>query len=152
MTRRPLAFESFDQILADVDRLRRDGYTQLGKWNLARMCSHLATSMRSCAEVSPRKAPWLIRRTIGPYFLRRIVSTRKMRSGLPLPKAFAPKDDANLDQEIDRLKKAVALIVNHKGDWPEHPIFGPMTTETVHGLQLTHCAHHLSFLMPKTAA
>jgi hypothetical protein len=43
---------------------------------------------------------------------------------------------------VERLKAHTGAII-------PSPFFGPMSKDECVGLQLVHCAHHLSFLVPK---
>jgi hypothetical protein len=43
--RRTLGYESFDEVMADVERLR-PGHTTVGNWTLAQICRHLVAILR----------------------------------------------------------------------------------------------------------
>jgi hypothetical protein len=58
----------------------------------------------------------------------------------------APGDDAT---GIERLRRAVARFRDHVGRFHASPLFGELDRATWEQLQLVHCAHHLSFLLPR---
>ena len=43
--RRTLRYESFDEVMPDVERLH-EGHTTVGHWTLAQNCRHLAAVLR----------------------------------------------------------------------------------------------------------
>jgi hypothetical protein len=50
---------------------------------------------------------------------------------------------------VAKLKTAVERFIAHTGPVKPSPLFGAMTRETAEQIQRVHCAHHLSFLVPK---
>lgn len=149
-TRRQLDFHSFDEVLADVDRLHRGGYAKAGNWALGQICDHLGYFMEAGLTGAQFRVPWLLKVLFGRAVLKRILTQRRMKEGVftpqkPLP---APGGDeaaavARFRQVVDRFAKAA--------DYQPSPFFGPMTPEQAREVQLIHCAHHLSFLVPKGA-
>jgi hypothetical protein len=92
---------------------------------------------------------WCLRSTIGPRELRKALATRSLPAGSPT----APQSvhAAGLDEgaAVERLRQAIARFRNHQGAVHASPFFGSMDHSTASQLQLVHCAHHLSFLLPK---
>src|SRR5438105_1697591 len=62
--RRPLRFESIDQVMAEVDRLveaeRAGRLGRLGNWTLGQTLGHLATWTEYAYTGAPLKAPFFI--------------------------------------------------------------------------------------------
>jgi hypothetical protein len=154
LERRPLRFANLDEVLQDVERLSTQGYRQVGNWSLAQICAHLTDWMRFPLEGFPksplpvRMIMGVARRTIGPRIMKKSIATGSMRAGLPTaPQTVAP---ATEDQAaaIDNLRRAVARFQAHTGEFLPSPLFGPTDREQTLQLQLVHCAHHLSFLLP----
>lgn len=50
---------------------------------------------------------------------------------------------------INRLKVVALRFKAYTGGVHPSPLFGKMSLEEAKKLQLVHCAHHLSFLIPK---
>ena len=152
--RRQLEFGSLDEVVADATRLLRDGYEQAGNWDLAQVAGHLATWMRFPLEGFPRKAPlmmWVLRNMFGRSLRRKILRERKMvergftlKETVPAPSGDAAGAVAKLRQTIERFK-------GHIGEYHPSPLFGAMSRDEYTQLQLIHCAHHLSFLVPHKA-
>jgi hypothetical protein len=52
-------------------------------------------------------------------------------------------------EAIAKLRASVERLKGHAGPIVASPVFGPMTKDEAVRMQLVHCAHHLSFLIPK---
>jgi hypothetical protein len=50
---------------------------------------------------------------------------------------------------VAKLRESVARFKAYAGEIHPSPLFGAMTKEEATRLQLVHCAHHLSFLVPR---
>lgn len=153
--RRELNFDSLDDVVRDAEHLLAVGYDKVGNWDLAQCCGHLSEWFRYQMDGFP-KAPlllrpvfWLFRNTIGPALGRKAFKAGTMRPGLPtVPQSVMPggedaaKAVATLGNTIDRWKA-------YTGRLHPSPLFGSMTKDEWMKGQLIHCAHHLSFLIPK---
>ena len=145
--RRTLAFNSLDQVMPDVDRLMA-GYTKVGNWSLGQACNHLTKGVVAAIDGADFKAPWLLRMTLAPIFLRQILKSGKMREQIKVPKSLLPKPGLDDRAEAEALRAALQLYAAHTGPLADHPFFGRLTREQMDRLQYIHCAHHLSFLLP----
>jgi hypothetical protein len=155
-SRRKLDFRDFDAVLRDVDALAAGGYDRAGAWDLAQVCGHLADWMRFPLDGFPRPALplrvviWLMRHTIAPRLLRRILAERSMPGGRPtIPETVKP-GGADQAAAVDQLRQVVARFRAHTGPLHPSPLFGALDREEATQVQLIHCAHHLSFLIPKS--
>ena len=146
--RRPLTFNSLDQVMSDVDRLITAGYTKAGNWNLGEACNHMAKGLVMAIDGADFKAPWLIRMTLAPIILRQILKSGKMREKIKVPESLLPKPGLDDRAEAEALRAAVRLYTSHTGTLADHPFFGRITRQQMDQLQNIHCAHHLSFLLP----
>ena len=145
--RRTLAFNSLDQVMPDVDRLMA-GYTKVGNWNLGQACNHMAKGVVTAIEGADFKAPWLLRMTLAPIFLRQILKSGKMREQIKVPESLFPKPGLDDRAAAAALRAALQLYSAHRGPLADHPFFGRLTREQMDRLHCIHCAHHLSFLLP----
>jgi hypothetical protein len=151
--RRTLEFATLDQVMPDVDRLMERGYTSVGKWTLGQVCNHLGKSLAASVDGYPmKKVPWLLRKTVAPIFLRRMLRTGVMPEGLKGPEFLMPKPDLDDRAEVEALRAALRLFAGHTGPLAENPFFGRLTRDQVERLNGIHCAHHLSFLLPNDPA
>ncbi len=154
--RRELQFADWDAVLADL-RLLSAGCTPCGKWNLGQTVRHLNDWLRFPVEGFP-KAPLpmrlmmaVMRNTVGPGMLRKIISTGKMGDGVPTaPQTVydSTDDSAATEDAIRQLEEAIDLFRRHDGPICSSPVFGKMDKATAEKLQLVHFAHHLSWLSP----
>jgi len=155
LKRRELDFRSFDEIIADVERLRTNGYDKAGAWDLAQCCGHLSAWMNFAVDGVPKAPPpirlmlWMLRHTVGKKALRSIITTRKMKTGAPTFNQTVPTAGADADEAVQGLKQSIVRFRGHPGEYRPSPLFGELTREQATQLQLVHCAHHLSFLVPR---
>jgi hypothetical protein len=154
VVRRQLKFDSFDDVVAEVERLRAGAYEKAGTWDLAQVCDHLAAWATYPVEGFP-KAPLpiavilrLVRATLG-----RGMYQKYMREGMPAGKPTMPQSVVAAGGDpaaaIERLKSAYTRFKAHAGEYLPSPLFGQLTREEAMAIQLRHAEHHLSFLVPK---
>ena len=91
---------------------------------------------------------FVVRKTLGPSILRSVISSGKMPTGGPMPISI-PVTTVDDVKAVDAFKQTMVRFRDHTGPIHPSPLFGPLTREQVSQLQLVHCAHHLSFLVPK---
>lgn len=144
--RRTLRFDSFDEIMPDVERLL-EGHTTVGRWSLAQICRHLATIMRRVVDL-PASTPVDPSKLLGEEQKRTTLQTGTIPEGLPLPAELAPPVELDEREEAEGLRRAIAHYTASPGPVAPHRLFGPLTKEEWDRLQCTHCAHHLSFAVP----
>jgi Protein of unknown function (DUF1569) len=147
--RRTLTFASLAEVMPEVDRLLA-GHRMLGQWTLGQMCNHLSGSIVGSVEGFPVKPPWIIRKTIGPLIVRRILKEGRMREGVKLPEKYCPKPGLDDRAEAEALRAAIRLFSAHTGPFAAHPLGSPLPRETWERLHCIHCAHHLGFAVPET--
>jgi hypothetical protein len=147
--RRPLAFHNLNEVMPEVDRLLL-GYERAGNWSLGQVCQHLTRTLRHSVEGWPLRAPWLVRRTLGPLIGGRVLSRGQMAEGIKLdPKlGLTPGTHADDRAEAEALRGAIRYYQAWTEPLPEHPFFGPLSRSQWDRLHELHCAHHLSFLHP----
>jgi hypothetical protein len=156
--RRPLSFTDLDEVVRDVEQLRAKGYSRAGNWDLAQVCDHLTDWMRYQIDGYPRTGCligtvlWLVKLTKGKQILREILSTGTMRAGSQTLRDTVHAPGGDEAPAVERLKQTAQRFKAHSGDYRPSPLFGSLTRDEATKLQLVHCAHHLSFLVPKTAA
>ena len=150
-----LTFSTLDDVVRDAEGLLATGYDKAANWDLAQVCSHLAEWLRFPVEGFPklplflRPVFWLFRNTIGQA--KRLKYTAEgMPSGKPtMPQTVAPPG-GDAAAAVAKLKETVERFKAHAGPIHPSPLFGPMTKDEALRLQLKHCEHHLSFLVPRT--
>jgi hypothetical protein len=88
--RRTLTFASLDRVMPDVDHLL-EGHSTVGNWSLAQVCNHLTGMIIGSVEGYSDAAPWVLRKTIGPLILKRIIKNGTFAEGVKVPESFLPK-------------------------------------------------------------
>ena len=149
MERRELEFGDFDEVLAEVQRLRSAGYTRAGQWNLAQICDHLAYFIEGSLDGYGFRAPWLLKVIFGGFIRRRILNTRRMKAGVPTPQTPLPPPETDEAEAVKRLETAIARFRQRRAEFRPSPFFGALSPEQWRTMHLVHCAHHLGFLLPK---
>jgi hypothetical protein len=150
--RRTLDFFDFDAVLADVERLRRDGYRRAGTWDLPQACDHLTRFMRGSLEGFGFQFPLPFRLAGRWLFLGRTLRTRRIPTGVKGPAPLMPPADVGGDAAVRAFAETVARVRDHRGDFHPSPLFGRLTPEQWRQIHLIHAAHHLSFLVPNDPA
>ena len=152
--RRQLRFQTLDDVEQDCRMLMDRGYTALGNWNLAQTCLHLNEWMRYSIDGYPRTwlpmrfVFWLVRLTMGRRMLKKILR-EGFKPGTPTLGATVFAADSQPDLEaVNELVATIQRMQAHNGAFLRSPLFGDMTREEVEALELRHCEHHLSFLIP----
>jgi hypothetical protein len=152
--RRELRFHNLDEVVRDAEHLQEVGYSKVGKWDLTQLCKHLVEWMRYPVDGYPKLGCligpmlWLMKVTIGKRILRTILATSSMRAGAGTLKQTVFEPGGDSAEAVDRLKQTVQRFKAHGGDYYPSPLFGFLTRDEALKLQLVHCAHHLSFLIP----
>jgi hypothetical protein len=151
MAPRALRFENLAQVAVEVERLRRRGYARAGQWGLAQVCEHLALALEATMTGFPRPFPWWVRRLLGPPLGVCILLTGRFPAGLPMPAGVAPPAGVAEEEALRHLRQALEQFQRFGGSLAPHPAFGRLSRRQWERLSLLHCAHHLSFLLPRDA-
>jgi hypothetical protein len=89
-----------------------------------------------------------MRVTAGKRILRKILETRSMVVGGPTMPETVAEPGGEDAAGVDLLRTSALRFEKHQGPFFPSPLFGQMDREDWLQLQLVHCAHHLSFLLP----
>jgi hypothetical protein len=153
--RRKLRFASLDEVVSDARMLQEKGYQQAGNWDLGQVCSHVAEWMRYPIEGYPRlPLParaifWLVRVIFARRIMRKVLA-EGLPAGKPTLSQSVTQPGGDQGQAVEMLRKQVESFKGYTGEMHPSPLFGAMDKELATRLQLVHCAHHLSFLVPKS--
>jgi len=150
MKRRKIDFRDYDEPMREADRLLRAGYRQVGNWDLARTCEHLAVVMEGSLDgFAFPPSSWFWRRVLGPVLVRLTLWTRWIKQGLECPdRSFCPVGKQSPAEAVQRFKQALQRVRNPQAKFCAHPVLGPVTAEQWRAVHLIHAAHHFSFLVP----
>jgi len=143
--RRVLSFNTEDDVIVEVQRLRR-GYTQAGAWSLPQMCAHLDKAVQFGMQPGPF-APDTPEQLKDKERVPGILATGKLPEGIKAPEPMLPPADCG-DESIDAFLVTIEKYKRFPGPTAPHRIFGKLAEPDARRLNLIHCAHHLSYLTP----
>lgn len=149
--RRTVHYESFDDLLADAQRLIDGGYRMVGNWGLGRILGHLSAIMEVALDGAPYRAPWPIR-LVAKHVIKPMWRgfTRPMPAGFKMPAKAAAvlvPDDVPPEVALARLRRAIERWP-HQATLHPHPVFDRMTRDEWVKVQLRHAEMHMSFALP----
>src|SRR5437762_1751832 len=138
--RRPLRFDSVDDIAAEVERLAQCKQVKtLGNWSSGQVVEHLAMTMNNSIDGFPSFVPAPLRLFLRLFMKRRILTT-PMGAGFKLPAKAAehmlPKP-TDWDVALTNFRRAMQRLKSETRRMP-HPAFGPLTSAEWDQL---HCRH-----------
>jgi hypothetical protein len=152
-------FEDFDEMLADVDSMLKQGYTKHGNWSLGQATSHVADWMLFPLDGFPvpplpmRAMFWVMKHTVAPGMKRKILA-EGFKGGTPTAPVTVADANAMSDEAgVEKLRNAVARVKRHfesNGEMHPSPLFGEMDHDMHRKVTLLHAEHHFGYLEPKT--
>jgi hypothetical protein len=150
MKRRQLDFRSGQEVIDEIERLRRTGYVRAGTWNLSQICEHLDKTMRLGLSGGDFRMPRVVQATLGKWFFRRSLKKRKMMSGLPSHRSLMPEADEIVENEptIDACIGTIREVEAFAGPVENYPLVSQVNVNEWRDLMWIHASHHLSFLLP----
>jgi hypothetical protein len=141
-----LTYENEDDVIEDIKTLRR-GYERAGTWSLAQTCWHLERTVLARLKPGPHSAD-TPEQTQRKAAIPQILANRALPHGIIAPPDFLPPADAP-ETSIDAALAALHRLKEFKGEIAPHRFFGRLCDADARKLNLIHCAHHLSYLVPK---
>ncbi len=140
-----LKFGDITDVVAEIKQLSR-GCKSAGNWSLEQVCEHLhlALQMRMKPGNYPPNTP---EQDAARPTLDSILKDGKLPDGLAAPAFLVPAPAVSL-QSIDRCIASLLAFDSFAGTIAPHPRFGHLSDSEARKLNLIHCAHHLSFLVP----
>jgi hypothetical protein len=146
--RTDLRLSDITDVVAEIKYLSR-GCLSAGNWSLEQICEHLhlALQMRMKPGKYPPNTP---EQDATRSMLESILKSKKLPDGLPVLATLNPGPTANR-QSIDRCFPSLLAFNSSTDAIAPHPRFGHLSQADARQLNLIHCAHHLSFLVPNPA-
>ena len=151
MNRRTVVFSTYDDAVAEIERLEAGGYERAGQWSLGQVCRHLSYYMRGSLEGIDFRLPWIARKLLGPPLLRKIHRGDELKAGGQTIPASVPPADLNEEAAVADTKGLLARLRDFSGELHPSPLFDRLTPDQWRRLHLKHAAHHLGFLIPREA-
>jgi hypothetical protein len=147
--RRPLQFQSLDDIAAEVERLAAAKQLRaLGNWSSGQVLQHLVSTMNNSIDGFEFAVPMPVRIMLRLFMKGRFLN-RPMPPGFQLPKragAMLPPA-TSWDSALTGFRRAMQRLKTETRRSP-HPAFGPMTVAEWEKIHCRHSELHLSFLVP----
>lgn len=148
VARRELKFETVDDALADVARLRR-GYGRTGNWSLPQVCWHLGIIveryMRPAAKDAVATPEQAAKKA---SFVDAILNGTAPKVG-DAPPSLVP-DETLGEDAVELFERQFARLRDFPHAHTDMGACGPVTIQEFRACHLYHAAHHLSFLVPTT--
>jgi hypothetical protein len=147
--RRKLAYKSFDELLADADRLSAGPVKTLGNWSPGQIFRHLAIAYNGSIDGFNWTFPWFMRFAAG-LFKNKLINGA-MPPGIKVPAGFAKKvmpEPTSTEDGLGQLHAAVARL-KREPQRAKHPVFGDITKGEWDKIHLNHANLHMSFLFPE---
>lgn len=151
-SRRKVRFESFDDILADIEKLTAGETFHVGDWSFAQNLEHLALTMDTVLTLPPLKFPCYVR--IVGWFVRSRSLARGFPTGFKIPShgkdRLAPPASTTLDDALEHFHRSFAQmkIDLAEGKSASHAVFGHLNADQWKLFHLRHCELHLSHIRP----
>ena len=146
--RRRLGFTSLSEVMPEVDRLLL-GHETVGNWTLGQICHHLSGAIIASIGETPFRLPWIVRKTVGPIFLRRILRSGQFPEGIKVPEKISPRPGLDARAEAEALRGAIQVFRAHPGPFAGHPLADKVDRQTWERFHAIHAAHHLGFAAPE---
>ena len=146
--RREVYYSSFQDLLADAERMVAANARPIGNWTAGQIFTHLAGSFDSSIDGSNIKFPW--------YFRVMAKFMKKKLLNMPMPPGFTPPGEAarklvppptSTEDGLAALHSAVARQ-ERETNRAVSPVLGVLTRDEWTRLHLNHAALHMSFLVP----
>ena len=146
--RRPVRYNSYDELLADAERLAAGENQTLGNWSLGQIYNHLAKAIHMTIDGPPFLLPWPLR-IFFKLFMKQRMLQKMLPPGFKLPKraeSMLPEPTTTADG-LELLRAAIKRVkcTPQRG---LHPAFGKMGPGEWDQFQLRHCEMHMSFVVP----
>ncbi len=144
--RRPLHFESLDELLADAERVATPEARVTGNWTVGQIIHHLAEAMHKSFDGYDGPAPPERRRIAmrqRPTLLKEGFPTGITLDG-DLTR-YAPPPEASLETARSRLRSAVIRSRDETMN-ADHPFLGEMDHKQWTQFHCRHAELHLSFV------
>jgi hypothetical protein len=146
--RRTLDYASFEELLADAERLGAGPTKALGNWSAGQIFRHIAVTCNNSIDGFPFTFPWYLR-TAATLFKGRLMKG-SMPAGFKLPGAKAGAmlpPETPTEEGLAELRAAVARL-QREPHRAIHPLFGAISREEWDRVHLKHASLHMSFLVP----
>lgn len=146
--RRKLDYASFDELLADAERMTSGPVKTLGNWSAGQIFKHLAIVFNGSIDGMPITFPWYFRLVVRLF--KKQILKGNMPAGYQMKNEnadFAVPGPTTAEEGLAALRAAVERL--KRDTYREvHPLMGNLNQEEWDKLHLKHASLHMSFLIP----
>lgn len=143
--RRAVRYESYDDLLADAERLASGKTRALGNWTQGQIYRHLAMGLDSSIDgvdfTLPAPLRWVMR-----LLMKKKFTTQALPPGFKSTAKFIPDAEVSLEDALADLRRAIKRQQT-ESKRIDHPAFGKFTREEWDQFNLRHAEMHMSFLV-----
>ena len=147
--RRTVRYESFDDLLADAERVATGEHTTIGNWNVGQILAHIAKALHLSIDGIDISVPAPVRWLASKLFKRRFL-TKPLIAGFKFPEQLKPQLEFPVDTApqaaLVELREAVARV-RRETRRAANPMLGEMTPDESDAFQLRHAEMHMSFIV-----
>lgn len=144
--RREVRYESFDELLADAEKLANCDIKTLGNLSYGEILDHIAAGMQATLDGFGFKAP-LPMRLIANTFMKKKFLRGGIPAGFQRPQKFPEPKDVPVEEALANLRRQIERLESTEDRSP-HPVFGKMDKADADQFQLRHAELHMSFVVP----
>ena len=146
--RRKVHYDSYDDLLADAERLASGDARTVGNWTLGQIFKHLAQTLDSSIDGTDMKFPWLMKKIFLLFMNKEKMLNQTISPGFKIPKKgeaqFIPDPSVSTEEGLESLHAAIERCRTETSR-AEHPALGELTREEWDKLHLRHAELHMSF-------
>lgn len=146
--RREVHYDSYDDFLADAERLASSNVQTVGNWTLGQIFGHLAQTLNSSIDGTDMKFPWLVKKIVPLFINKEKMLNETLSPGFKIPKKgeaqFSPDPSVSTEEGLASLRAAIERCQTETSR-VEHPAFGKLTLEEWNKANLRHGELHMSF-------
>lgn len=140
--------DNIESLLEELARVKTNSTGTTGNWKTGQIYYHLAAAFEASVDGLPPGYPLAVRIAVRPF--RWFVTQVRFPPWLPIPAAIRhklePPDDVDQQTQYNRLLLAIERFATHDGEYPPHPVLGPLSRQEWVGFHIRHCQHHLAFI------
>jgi hypothetical protein len=147
--RRILDYASFDELLADAERLSTEPVKVLGNWSPGQIFRHIAILCNGSIDGLPIRFPWHLRAMV------RLFKKKLLQGSMPAGFQIKSPNDkvllpgpTSVEEGLSELRASIARV-QRESQRARHPLFGNLTKEEWDRVNLKHASLHMSFLIPE---
>ena len=147
--RRTVSYATYDDLLADAERLAGGEVRTLGNWSYGQILKHLAVAINWTIDGAQFTAPWPMR-FVAQHFLKGTFLNKTLKPGFKFPDRLRPQLEAPADVDVgESLSDLRAAVERAKTETTRapNPLLGELTPAEHEKFQLRHAEMHMSFVL-----